>query len=193
MQLSFRRKLGIAVLAAGLVTGPAVLAAVPAQAAQQQVCAYGSECLNAWNGGSAVKIYAPGSSHEDFYWQQLYAQCGDTGYVDTSCPFVLGYGINNDLTGNPVGQVVYGPTGQCVGLSGTTAVLTGCNKLSTGTGGGTGTVFADWDGHLVNRAATNAATVASGEAVIAGAAPAGGGNGASVLLSSAILPVWSGL
>jgi hypothetical protein len=131
-----------ALFAAGLpvALAAALLSSGTASAAQQQICGNSGSgyCLNAWNGGPAVKMYYGSSSHEDFY-TELVPLCNGS-YVTSTCP-LANHIYDNELKGAEIEQIVYAPTGQCVGSdSSGHGTLTGCNSVVTGTGGGNGTI-----------------------------------------------------
>ncbi len=131
-----------ALLAAWLPVALAVALLSPgtASATQQQICGNGGSgyCMNAWNGGPSVKMYNGSNSHEDFY-DELVPLCNGY-YVTSTCP-LANHNYDAEFEGAEIVQIVYAPTGQCIGSdSNGHGILTTCNSVVTGTGGGVGTV-----------------------------------------------------
>ena len=162
--ISRRRALFAAALPVALAA--ALLSSGTASATQQQICGNGGSgyCMNAWNGGPSVKMYNGNTTHEDFYVENI-PLCNGY-YVTATCP-LANHNFDAELMGYPIVQIVYAPTGQCVGSdSSGHGTLTGCNSPTTGLNGGTGTVQILYGelachgfppGNLLNRHYTDAA------------------------------------
>jgi hypothetical protein len=143
---SIRAKFLAALAAIGLMLGMALTAgAGPAFASTYTVCENGSGpyggpllCLNDWSGSGTVKMYADGSSYEDFTLQ-IINRCYADGVITPNCSS-LSPVIDADYNdgGGTTVQILYNPTGQCLALN---AELSNCNNTGSGTGGATGTVF----------------------------------------------------
>jgi hypothetical protein len=113
---------------------------------------------NDWSGTGAVRMYRGGATNEEFYEERVY-MCGGSDIVRAGCP--NGWApANSYLAGAIIVQVVYAPTGQCVGsVSSGIAWLTACNDTANGKYGGIGTLQELWQpagcsgssGYLYNR------------------------------------------
>ena len=96
---------------------------------------------NAWGGGPNVRLDTAGTN-EEFYEQRVY-MCGGRDIVTQTCPNYAA--ADRDLAGAIIIQVVFAPTGQCVGsTSSGTAILTACNSTANGKYGGIGTLQELW-------------------------------------------------
>lgn len=101
-------------------------------------------CLNDWSGSGSIASYQYGSAqNNNFYYQPVYGRCvAGSDRTTTGCPFP-GVGA-----GHLIFQVVYANNGQCMGTvtgggNAGVGVLTGCNNVNTGYGGGVGTIYAN--------------------------------------------------
>ena len=171
--------------AAGLIMG---LEAMPAFAAGPTVAQFcqtssGNYCLNDWNGANAaVQMYGGGTGNEEFVAERVTGRCND-GLVDSSCPFNSST-FNSRYSGFPIVQLWYQPSGTskplCVGTdindpsAPSLAYLSGCNTSAQGTGGGTGTIFIDHDGYLINLYWSNGSS--DGNAACMSGTASNGGN-----------------
>lgn len=119
----------------------------PVSAVQNQICGNNGSgyCMNDWNGLSfgPVRMYYGGSSHEDFIAQGI-NRCN--GFVvTTTCPF-QNTTLDLEYYGDPIVQIEYVPSDECLsgvdgGEGALQVVLDYCNNVSTGSGGGFGTVY----------------------------------------------------
>ena len=108
-------------------------------------------CLNDWNNGGsggAVRMFTTaGVANEGFVEQQT-GRCGGT--VTSTCPFAVS-AFDARYAGFPIVQLDYTAKDLCVGTnSSANAVLTTCNNVSTGFGGGNGTLFVDHNGFMIS-------------------------------------------
>jgi hypothetical protein len=138
--------------------------ATPAFATQQQICGNGGSgyCMNNWNGANQyVKMYNGGVSHEDFEFIYNITECGGGRVTavywgdSSNCPFTTVQADKN-YRGDPIGQVEYVPTGQCIGTTSAGTAWMGNCANSSGVGGGTGSTQILLDlggatGQLINR------------------------------------------
>jgi hypothetical protein len=128
-------------------------------ATQQQICGNGGSgyCMNDWNGANQyVKMYYGGVSHEDFGVIYEVSACGSgavtyNARTGTGCPFSDGH-IDANFAGWPIVQVIYWPTGQCVGTTSAGTAWLGACADNSGQHGGTGvTDVITADNDLLNR------------------------------------------
>jgi hypothetical protein len=178
---SVRTKILATGVATGLLLGLPVAAGADAALAGTAsswsgICANGTGgyCLNDWGNaglGSQVKMFSAQNglgSNEGFYFQTINRSNGYKvdGYYAVTPTSNLSWPIDDDFANQEIVQIVY-PTSTgnlCVGVGDDElAILTNCNSVSTGTGGGEGTVFV-WDsepngldGELISNYATAAA------------------------------------
>jgi len=104
-------------------------------------------CMNDWNGdqnqGAPIKMYYGNSSNEQFQLQDI-NPCNSSPVPDevtTSCPFVVGSGLNNMFAGDLIFQLYYPAANKCIGTSSAgNGILATCNN-SSGSGGGDGTIL----------------------------------------------------
>jgi hypothetical protein len=141
-----RKRFAALAVATALVVGGAVTlmaTAGPAYAQTTELCSgsggYSDQCLNAWNGGPLVVVWHGGVTNDTYEYLQI-DRCDPQGTSTANCP----------IPGNPIGKWVvqiYDPrSGLCIGDFGNdptnpTAGEVGCNTISSGYGGGYGTVF----------------------------------------------------
>ena len=141
----------LALAAAAVLSAGLGLAAAPAHAAScplLDTCGVAGlngngNAMNNWSLGGNVYSYRSGVSNEGFSDETI-NRCGGGDKVTSTCPFTS-TSDDSALKGKLIIQVVYtgGSTAKCVGTTDPSydADLTGCNNPSTGTGGGTYTVF----------------------------------------------------
>lgn len=175
--------------AVGLSIGVAASPALASTVTSANYCqtSSGDYCLNDWSGGGTVKMEEGGVSNEDFVAEDLPGRCG--GYVTSSCPF-SNTAFDSRYEGFPIIQIRYEPDSKCIGTpSGATDVTLGtCNTASSGTGGGSGTVFVDHDGYLISLEWSNAST--SGNAACVSGDAANDGSINLDLSTASGCPTW---
>lgn len=147
------RRTRLVLLPALAVTGLLLGTGGSAHATQQQICGNGGSgyCMNDWNGSNQyVKMYYGNSSHEDFGFIFNYTECGGGKVTSTmqgdsaDCPFVNKY-LDDTLHNDPIGQIEYWPTGQCIGTTTAGTAWLGNCANSSGVGGGTGSTLIDYN------------------------------------------------
>lgn len=108
----------------------------------------GNYCLSDSNGADqAVNMQQSGAPDEDFI-AQLTGRCG--GHVTSDCPFA-DTALDTRYEGFPIVQLYDQAVDRCVGTdSRGSAVFAACNSVSTGTGGGDGTLFINHGGYMIN-------------------------------------------
>jgi hypothetical protein len=121
---------------------------VPDQGTPDQYCAQGGAgyCLNDWNGTIGdVMMYNNGYKNNGFYYEQL-GLCPGNAVGDRPgdyCPF-SNHALDQDFFNDYIFQLESAVNpGWCIGTSASSSltILQPCNSISTGTGGGDGTVF----------------------------------------------------
>jgi hypothetical protein len=137
----------VAAVSAALALGLAGSAA-PAMASggpPHEVCdtSITEQCLNDWNGtGQWVRTYQIGAGNNYFEFQGIDRCITGSDKTTPTCPFQLGSGLNEPNW--IVGQFVDETTQLCVGDDPANNGATyedGCNFVSSGMAGGTGTVY----------------------------------------------------
>jgi hypothetical protein len=127
-------------------------------------------CLNNWSGANGiVAMYYNGSANDNMQAELINpcnsaASTGAPDQVTHTCPFTVGYGLNNIFYGDQILQVEDLNSGLCVGTDGDAGgTETACND-ATGQGGGDGTIqvavpagAGNAGSELINRYWTNAA------------------------------------
>ena len=98
------------VLVSGLCAANVATSAPALAARTPTVCTDGGmnnngDCMNAWNGGSSVYAYAPGSSHENFSYQPDY-RCDGSATVSSTCPFT-DHGLDQALLNQSMIMIFY--------------------------------------------------------------------------------------
>lgn len=146
----------------------------PRQSQTQEFCTnFGSgNCLNDWNGshiqGAVIKMFTAHQSNETWEYQSIdpcnSTQVGqDADEVTSTCPFVVGSGLNGKYLGDQIFQLYYPAANKCLGtVTGTGSntgqgILTGCNSPQ-GAGGGDGTILVTAPGNddsIIDRYWTN--------------------------------------
>jgi hypothetical protein len=144
-----------------LLTATALAAGFGTQAAlasTSQMCGNGGTgyCLNDWGGagqpGDAIKMYAGGTTNDDFYVQAV-NRCNGSYIATTSCPFSSSAN-NNFAAGGDIVQIVdTNNESECVASTTSFhAVLGSCANPISGAGGANGVImvthFAECSGGL---------------------------------------------
>jgi hypothetical protein len=145
-------------LLAAVTAGPAYARPAPTisphpangpRVASQEICAQSGSgyCLNDWNGagsGGAVKMYNSGVTNDNWQWIQLTGYC-NRGYVDPSCPFPVGSGLDTTLNENPIFEMKSSVSGACIG----TDIYSNANLGACPPIGGTGVGSNIWVQHYI--------------------------------------------
>ncbi len=99
--------------------------------------------------GCTIITYTNDGDNNEYFWLEAMDACGGSAAVSSTCPFTVGSGMNSGNEGDTILEAVgYSTsTGDVLGCVGTSSnssyygILTQCNYLSTGQGGGPGTMF----------------------------------------------------
>jgi hypothetical protein len=174
----------------GFAGASPALAAVSLTPQFCQTSTAGNYCLDDGNGANGpVDMYEGGKSNENFVAQRI-GLCGGT--VSGNCPFDNSV-FDTGYHGMPIVQLYDQSADKCVATSSAGAAVLGtCNAVSTGKGGGTGTVFIDDQGRMISLYWTDVDGAAyGGNAACMSGSAKNGGAVSLTLKTTAGCPQWT--